>query len=179
MKRLISCAVAATLAFTSLAASAKVDCPELSASQVKVLNKTWKYGEERIGKGWGAKMSALAYQESKLGKDTHGRGSYGVFQMQPATVAYMNNHKNTHGIKVRLQNEFEYSAQEAHKYLAYWKAKGYSDSTMYMRYNGGYSNSHRSKRYSASVQRHVQNFNQCFVYTNGEIHERATGKRPV
>lgn len=176
MKSLMIGAFVLTLALSPLAAYSKVECPELSSAQVRVMKKTWRYGEENVGEGWGAKMTAIAYQETKLGKDTRGSGSYGVFQLQPTTVADMNNlkinHRNLKGIKVRLNNEFQYSAVQAHKYLAFWKEKGYSDAKMYRSYNGGYKNTAQAQKYSKDVQKHVNTFNQCFTYTHGEIHAR-------
>lgn len=175
MKRLLSCAVAAVVALSPLAAISKVECPDLSNAQVKVLEKTWHYGEKTLGKGWGVKMSALAYQESKLGKDVHGRGSYGTFQMQPATVADMNNRKSTKGIKTRLINEFEYSANESAKYLDYWRDKGYSDARIFAHYNGGYKVGAKQQRYSRSVQKNVKLLSQCYVYQDGRVYARTTG----
>lgn len=176
MKRLTLGALALTLALSPLAAISKVECPELNSAQVRTLNKTWRYGEEKMGAGWGVKLSALAYQETKLGKDTKGRGSYGVFQLRPSTVADMNDIKmtghNLKGIKVRLTNEFQYSAIQAHKYLEFWKDKGYPDSKVYSSYNGGYKRNAAARQYSRSVQKHVVTFNQCYTYRHGEVHER-------
>lgn len=171
MRRLTSCVLAATLAFTSFAVYS-TECPNLSISQRVVLAKSWKYGEETLGKGWGAKMGAVAYQESKLGLDIHGKGSYGVFQLQPSTVAFMNNRKSTAGIKKRLNNEFQYSATQAAKYLDYWRGKGYPDHVVYRRYNGGYSDSSQSKYYSRQVKRHTKMFNQCYVYDERGLHAK-------
>lgn len=179
MKRLAIGALALTLALSPLAAYSQVECPELNSAQVKVLEKTWHYGEKNLGKGWGVKMSALAYQESKLGKDKHGAGSYGTFQMQPATVTDMNDLKPTgrllKGIKTRLLNEFEYSANESAKYLTFWKDKGYSDARIFSHYNGGYKVGAKQQHYSRSVQKNIKLLSQCYVYQDGRVHARTTG----
>ncbi|XAO54300.1 lysin [Yersinia phage vB_YenM_P778] len=170
MKRLM---VGILLAVSSSTASAAVTCPDLSTNQKVVLQKSWKYGEEKVGKGWGVKLASVAYQESKLGKDIHGQGSYGVYQLKPSTAAYMNGQKTTKGVRKRLTNEFQYSAISAAKYLTYWKDKGYSDYNMYRAYNGGYVKNKATKVYAASVQKHVHTFKQCYVYNNGVLHERS------
>lgn len=156
-----------------VAYSASVECPTLNVSQKVVLMKTWRYGEEKWGKGKGAKLSAIALQESELGLKIKGQGSYGVFQMKPTTAAFMEGRRDTKGVKKRLMNDFQYSAKQAHNYLAYWSDKGYSDSQVYQRYNGGYSGSKRSKHYAKQVKQKTKLLNQCYVYKDGELHERS------
>ncbi|AZV02046.1 hypothetical protein Arno162_5 [Pectobacterium phage Arno162] len=174
MKKPAQCIFFALTAFTSLAAYSQVECPKLDAAQERVLQSSWQYGEEKMGKGWGVKLSAMAFQESSLGANVKGKGSHGVFQMRPSTVAFMNDveptGKNLKNIRKRLNNSFEFSAQEAHKYLDYWSEKGYSDRKVYMRWNGGYSNSTQSQVYSKSVQSKIKMFNQCYTYRNGVVH---------
>lgn len=166
-------AVLLALAISSpVVSSAPVECPALTVSQKVVLMKTWRYGEEKWGKGKGAKLSAVALQESHLGVNIHGNGSYGIFQLKPTTVAFMEGRKDTKGIKRRLNNDFQYSATQAHNYLAYWEEKGYSGSRVYQRYNGGYSDSKKSRHYAKQVQKKTKLLNQCYVYRDGALHER-------
>lgn len=152
--------------------AAQVECPTLNVSQKVVLMKTWRYGEEKWGKGQGAKLSAVALQESELGLKTKGKGSYGVFQMKPATAAFMEGKTDTKGVRKRLMNDFQYSATQAHQYLAYWSDKGYTDAQVYQRYNGGYSGSKKSKHYARQVKQKTKLLNQCYVYKDGALHDR-------
>lgn len=166
MKRLATGVLALTLALSPLAAISKVECPELDAQQAGILNATWKAGEEKMGTGWGSKLSAVALQESELGHKRHGNGSYGTFQMTPATAT------EQAGRKVSKQELLGYSMPHAIEYLTFWREKGYSDLKVFASFNGGYKRPPKAYRYARSVQRHVVTLNQCFVYRNGVVHER-------
>ncbi len=172
MSRLAVGILALTLATSPLAASAKVECPDLSSSQLKTLQKTWRYGEKKMGAGWGVKLAALAYQESELGLKKHGRGSYGTFQLKPRTASELAGKKVTR--KQLIQNH-ALSAELATDYLTFWKEKGYSDQKVFARYNAGYKVNASSKKYAKSVQKKIKLFEQCYVYKDGVLHERATG----
>ncbi len=173
LKRLRAVTLALALSpLGAYSASNNVECPTLNVSQKAVLMKTWRYGEEKWGKGQGAKLSAVALQESELGLKIKGQGSYGIFQMKPTTAAYMEGRKDTKGVRKRLMNDFQYSAKQAHNYLAYWSDKGYSDSQMYQRYNGGYSGSNKSKHYAKQVKQKTKLLNSCYVYKDGALHDR-------
>lgn len=170
-KRLITAFLLLVMS-TPVTQAAQVECPTLNVSQKVVLMKTWRYGEEKWGKGQGAKLSAVALQESELGLKTKGKGSYGVFQMKPATAAFMEGKTDTKGVRKRLMNDFQYSATQAHQYLAYWSEKGYTDAQVYQRYNGGYSGSKKSKHYARQVKQKTKLLNQCYVYKDGALHDR-------
>lgn len=168
MKRLLSCAImAATLAFAS--ASFASECPEFTTQQVSILNATWRAGEEKIGHGWGSKLSAVALQESELGKKRHGHGSYGTFQMTPRTATELA------GRKVTKQELLAYSMPHAIDYLTFWKEKGYSDIKVFASYNGGYKRSRQATKYAHSVQKKAVLLNQCYVFKDGEVHARKIG----
>lgn len=171
-KQLLAFALALAIS-SPVAYSASVECPTLTISQKVVLMKTWRYGEEKWGKGQGVKLSAVALQESELGLNINGKGSYGIFQLRPKTVAFMEGRRDTKGIKHKLNTDFQYSATQAHAYLAYWSEQGYTDAKMYQRYNGGYSGSARSKRYAREVKQKTKLLNQCYVYRDGVLHERS------
>lgn len=169
MSRLAVGILALTLATSPLAASAKVECPDLSSSQLKTLQKTWRYGEKKMGAGWGVKLAALAYQESELGLKKHGRGSYGTFQLKPRTASELAGKKVTR--KQLIQNH-ALSAELATDYLTFWKEKGLSDSKVFSHYNAGYKTNVKSRKYAKSVHKNVKILQQCYVYRNGVIHAK-------
>lgn len=169
MKHLLKAvALAMVLASGSSVASAKVSCPELNTHQKKILTSTWHYGEKHIGQGWGKHFSAIAYQESKLGKDIHGHGSYGLFQMQPRTALWINDDKITgksiRATKSRLLNDTSYSITTAGKYVNYWKEKSKygHPHNVFAHYNGGVKISRNANKYADSVMKHSHELNKCF-----------------
>lgn len=171
-KQLLAFTLALAISSPVAYSAQQVECPTLTISQKTTLMKTWRYGEEKWGKGQGAKLSAVALQESELGLKIKGQGSYGIFQMKPTTAAFMEGRKDTKGVKHRLMTDFQYSAKQAHSYLAYWSEKGYSDVEMYQRYNGGYSSSRQAKIYARQVKKKTKLLNQCYVYKDGALHDR-------
>lgn len=170
MTRLSQCTIALILAFTSLAASATVECPELNSAQMQTLQKTWAYGEKKMGKGWGIKLSAVALQESELGLKKYGRGSYGTFQLKPRTASELAGKKVT---KKQLIQSHALSVELATDYLTFWKEKGLSDSKVFSHYNAGYKTNAKSRKYAKSVHKNVKILQQCYVYRDGEIHAKA------
>lgn len=172
MKRLAMSVLLLTLATSPFAASAKVECPDLNSAQMQTLQKTWAYGEKKMGKGWGIKLSALALQESELGLKKHGRGSYGTFQLKPRTASELAGKKVT---RKQLIHNHALSVELATDYLTFWKEKGYTDRKVFASYNGGYNRGTKQYKYARSIQKNVKILSQCYVYKNGVVHEAATG----
>lgn len=161
------------LLFTAQVAVA-TDCPELTISQKVNMLKAYNYGENKMGKGWGITLAAIALQESELGLNLENRKThdYGIFQNHLKTVVKRNK-VNPNIARKKLIRDFQYAAQETHKELEFWtKVHGTPKGKKSLKkvlasYNAGYNYSiPKARQYSKDVYNNMQVLAQCEFATN-------------
>lgn len=152
------------------AASAAPTCKALeneglSTQQVNVLHKAYQAGVE---KDMSYSLAAIAWKESSAGRYTINLQdpSAGVFMVSIDNainyIKWKNTPFNRNRIAQMLIQDFELSAEFAMINLQFWKDQyGENWRLIWRRYNGGYSNSEASKKYSADIARKVQKIALC------------------
>lgn len=150
--------------------AAKCDV-NFSTDQFHVMQRAFDYGEP---KGWGHIMAAIAWQESSAGEKlvrfeppySYKDVSLGVFQVLLKTAMVQEQCFDTKcaaAIHQNLLNDFEYNADHAYQVLMFWqKVRGKGNiKGILMGYNGGYSNSERSKHYAHEIADKVVYLKEC------------------
>lgn len=163
--------VAALALMVALSAGAKAadPCPEFfSLKQLWTLQKAYDHGEPQ---GLGYTMAAIVWKESSAGlklsrKDGEhwSMNSYGPFHILLKTAKKRRGCStwNCSGVKRKLMNDFQYSADLATEELEYWNQRLGSYRKAFAAYNAGNAWSGRAgSTYSKDIRNKIQYLQQC------------------
>lgn len=163
--------VAALALMVALTAGAKVadPCPEFfSMEQLWTLQKAYDHGEPQ---GLGYTMAAIVWKESSAGlklsrKDGEhwSMNSYGPFHILLKTAKKRRGCSswNCSGVKRKLLNDFQYSADLATEELEYWSQRLGSYRKAFAAYNAGNAwSGKKGMSYSRDIRNKIQYLQQC------------------